>query len=350
QSDSTYEIKFEKLISQADDTVKAEELYNVGFKIRAEDPMLSFAYAKQLYQCALSLQNKKYEAKAYSLVGVLNYRNGELRRALEYHLKALEIREALEINDEVGKSYTNIGNVYSDIENFELSEKYHLKALGVFSRLNDEKQILNCLCNLGVLKHAQKQDTPAVKNFQMALQLAEKLNDHEARAMCCNNLGIIYEEAKNWDMALNYFFETVKLNEQMDTHGNLAESYFNLGSVYTGMKNKPEALAWLGKALDIAKKFEHTATQAMVLEKLAENYSLEGDYKNAFSLLDEKNKLNQQSGSEASSEMSAFVLPEPEQKGNFYENLYKPVIYFLSGVFITLIFVFLFKPKKKKIK
>ncbi|MFN5183435.1 MAG: tetratricopeptide repeat protein [Bacteroidota bacterium] len=349
QSKIPNENQFDFYNSLPDDTAKAEKLYSIGFSLRAEDPMLSFAYAKELYKCAINIESKKYEAKAYSLTGILNYRGSQFNRALEYHFKAIEIRENLKDQSELGKSYTNVGNVYSDLGNFELSEKFHLKALNIFTLKKDEKQILNCLCNLGVLKHAQKEDSAAIKNLEKALMLAEQLNDYESRAMCCNNLGLIYEERKNWEMALNYYFENVRLNEQMDTKKNLASGYFNLGSVYTAMKNKEKATEWLEKSLKIATNNEYDDVKGMTLEKMAEISALNGNYKFAYEQICEQKKLAENSYLSRDEISAPFILPEAKSKEkSLYENILSGWYLFAIGLTLGVIpFIFL-RPKKKK--
>ena len=347
QNAGSPESKLESISALINDTVKAEQLYNLGFSLRAEDPMLSFACVKELYSCALAIHNQRYEARAYSLTGILNYRSKEFTKALEYHLKALRIREELKDELEAGRSYTNLGNVYSDMENFEASERYHLKALAIFSKYQDEKQLLNCLCNLGVLKHAQKQNTPAINNFQRALLIAEKINDHESRAMCCNNLGLIYEESGNWDMAMNFYFETVKLNEQMGTHSTLAESYFNVGSVYFGMKKMTESIEWLEKAIRVARQFEHSETESLILGKLAELYASRGDYQLAYECLSKKNNIDTESDGIAPDRTLSFVLPEADTEGKLSSELVTGIICFSAGILVLLILIFSFISRNK---
>ena len=349
QSKTNEEVKFEVLISGLDDTLKASNLYDLGFSLRVEDPMMAFECAKQVYKCSKKIQSKKYEAKAYNLLGILNYRNKNFHKALEYHTLALQIREALHNDLETGRSYTNLGNVYSDLESYELSEKYHLKALTIFLKHQDKKQILNSLCNLGVLKHAQKQDTPAVRNFIQALTLAEQINDYESRAMCCNNLGLIYEESENWEMAMNYYFENVKLNEQMGSHGTLAKSYFNVGSVYVGMKEFDKAQPWLNRALKVAEQYGQVDELLIIREKLANIYADKGDFKLAYEFLNQNNLISVNGGSDEIENYMLFTLPSDEGQFGTPSILWPgQIIYFLLGILTTIIVLITFGKFKNK--
>ena len=146
------EEKFSQIKTLANDQSKCSELYDLGFSIRAEEPLLAYSCAKYLRDISSQLTDTFYLARAYNLLGILHYRNQEFDKAIYYHRNALKWREALKNESEIGASYTNLGNMYSDLENFEMAESYHLKAFSLFQKLKNTKQILNCLCNLGILK------------------------------------------------------------------------------------------------------------------------------------------------------------------------------------------------------
>lgn len=347
----SYEEKLEEIITQADDTLKAEALYNQGFSIRVSNPFLAFDYARQTLKCANNLHSQKYIAKAFSLMGVLFYRKGDYVNAQLLSERALKIR--IELKDEIAcaHSYTNIGNIYSNIGNFVLSAKNHLMALSIFSKFNDTKQIMNCLINLGVLNKLELKIEAANENLKKALLIAEQLNDYEGMATCYSNLGVICEEEKNYQLALDYYFETIRLRELMCNNSEIADSYYNIAMVYGAMNNEEEELCWLQKSIAFAKSCNYLQAQKDVLEEMASVFASQKKYDKAFECLQQKLILDKSTESFDFDEKKTLAFPIQEfenvnEKKTDYSNFYLLIITILCGLLFIIIF---FNSKKNNL-
>jgi tetratricopeptide (TPR) repeat protein len=285
------EEKFSYLKSLGNDSLKCASLYDLGFSLRAEDPLIAYACGSYLKEISAQLSDTFYLARAYNLLGILHYRNQEFDKALSYHKEALKWRELLKNESEIAASYTNLGNVYSDLEEFEVSGNYHLKAFSFFQKTKNKKQVLNCLSNLGILKEEQGNYQESRNNLEQALLLAEQLNDMEARVMCSNNLGYLYQIQQQYDQALSYYFDCVKMNEQMDLQSGLAMSYYNVASIYKLKSDLKEAKRWFQQALLLADSSGAIQIKKITLNELSSVSYLLGNYQLAYDLLKQKDTI-----------------------------------------------------------
>lgn len=235
-------------IKLSTDTEKVNVFYKEGFKARSFAPQFAYNCAKQAELFATRSGSQKHIAKACNLLGVLFYRKGDLRKALEFHRKALEIRES--INDKAGIaiSETNLGNVYSDLQKNELAERSYMHALQINNDLGNKKQMANCYINIGVLKMGDKKSEEAERYFTSAYKIAKTSMDYDLEAICLNNLAVINIEKKSYETAIGNCLDALKVYEITENEMDKVDCYINLARAYFKLNDQKNCELSINKA------------------------------------------------------------------------------------------------------
>lgn len=239
------------------DTQKVNILYQEGFKLRNSDPKRAYNLAKSAEKIALNNQSSKHLALSYNLLGILEYKLGNYNEAYAYQKQSFELNKKTNNSVAMAHNQLNIGNIFSDINNYNLAENAYLSALYYYNQNNYIKGNLNCLINLGVIKFEQKEYLSAIKNYQQALQIADAKHDYETKAICCNNIGAILMTINELDSAIGYIEESIKIKQLTENEIELADSYNNLAVIYIKKNQFDKAEQFIDSSEIIIKKYNY---------------------------------------------------------------------------------------------
>jgi tetratricopeptide (TPR) repeat protein len=95
---------------------------------------------------------------------------------------ALKIAEATNDLESEARCYTNLGNVYNNLGQYQRALK---KGLKIAERINDKTNEATCYINLGVTYHNLRQYQQAIEYYEKTLKTAKKSGDE------MNNLQIL---------------------------------------------------------------------------------------------------------------------------------------------------------------
>lgn len=326
------------------DTERVNVFYREGFDNRLSWPQYAYDCAKEAEHFGLQCNSPKHLAKAYNLFGVLYYRKGELKKALDYHLHALDLRQS--INDDAGiaMSETNLGNIYTDLGKYDLAEKSYVTALQLNNKIGNDKQTGNCYLNLGVLLMNEKRDDEAEKYFLNAYKISKTLLDYELEAMCLNNLAVINIDKQQYESAIGNCMDALKAKEIMGNQVEKADSYINLAKAYYKINDDKNGEYYLRKADSICRAYDYLEAKCAMLQLRAEIYETTHKFDLALSAYKEynliKDSLNKQN--EAIRQEYYFNEQLPELKKHiepFHLSYMLILTLSLMSIFITF-FVF----------
>ena len=231
------------------------------------------------------------DAKSYSATASKYYQDGNYPKALEFHTKALNIREKVLGKDhpDTANSYNNIGLVYSDMGNYSKALEFYTKALNIYEKVlgKDHPSTAVGYNNIGYLYSDMGDYPKALEFYTKALSIREKVlgKDHSDTANSYNNIGSVYNKIGDHPKALEFFTKALNIEEKVlgKDHPDTALSYNNIGSIYSDMGDHPKALEFFTKALNIEEKVlgkDHPDT-ALSYNNIGSIYSDMGDYPKA---------------------------------------------------------------------
>ena len=212
--------------------------------------------------------NEIDKAFSYSKFGSTYKNKGDFNRALEYHLKALNIRlnKLKKNHPDVADSYNNLGNVHYSKGDFNRALEYYQKALKIsLNKLGENHpEVASSYHNIGNVHSSKGDYNSALEYYQKALKISlNKLGEnHPGVAIICLNLGNVHSSKGDYNSALEYYQKALKinLNKLGKNHPGVASSYHNIGNVQHRKGDYNSALEYYQKALKIR------------LNKLGENH------------------------------------------------------------------------------
>jgi signal transduction histidine kinase len=284
------------------------------------------------YSIATTNQEFKKQGLASNKLGIVHYLMGEYDSSAYYRLRAIEIFEKNNFNEELASTYCEYG--YS-IKRRNLSEAFRYMRVGVdlLEQSNNQAALTSAYDNYGVLFEMNMQLDSAVYYYQKGLDLKTILRDSIGLPYSLNNLGGAKLIGGDFAEAEKYFQKALHIREQRNDAFGVAESHSLFGDLYRQWKKYDEAIGWYTKSTNEASTVSYVYLKQYNYEKLAECYEAMGNFQQALqsgkqsmilkdSLLNEKNlrQINEleQRFRVAEKDKSIALLQEKNARRNLY--------------------------------
>ena len=226
-------------------------------------------------------------AQSYNNIGLVYFIQGDYIKALEYYSKALVISEKIlgsEHPDTI-TIYNNIGEIYHIKDEYDKALECHFKALETREKvLGVHPDIAQSYTNIAVVYDDQGNYSKALEYHFKALEIFEKVlgTEHLDVATSFNNIGVTYIEQGDHDESLAFFHKALAVREKVlgMEHPYIAQSYNNIGFVHDNQGNYSKALEYYFKALAIMEKILGTdyIDIATYYNNIGEVYRKQGNY------------------------------------------------------------------------
>ncbi len=207
----------------------------------------------------------------YYELGNLYTQRSDYELSLQYLSKSRELIKTTKDSTLLCDVITGIGVVYDFQSEDSIAEVYYLESLKIAEAIHYESGIASAYLNLGSI---HKHDDPVHANryFRKAIASYKKLNDKKSLSLCYNNLGNLYasyqsfEQAEdNYILSLDLKKETGNLHGQAVTLNNLAYLNFEQAQAEAEIteKNKhlEKSINYAQQSLEISKKTKSLYTQ-----------------------------------------------------------------------------------------
>ena len=192
-----------------------------------------------------------YNAKALALrgLGYVHWRKSDCHMALEYLSMALALLSSDKDSAFIGRTHIDIGNVYSDLMNPDLSEDHYTKGIELLSKVDGEAaqhDLIRAYNNLGSLYNLQGHYSKGIEYLEGCIDLCVDGHDDIIRAWAMTNLAYSYSNLNEFDKAYMNLEEARSiLNENDDRVGHMI-TYHILGT----LKYREGKIAEAKKAFD----------------------------------------------------------------------------------------------------
>lgn len=243
----------------------------------------------------LSIEEKDSLNQISSLrsIGNVYYNKGDFDQALSQFRAGLSLAELFHMAiEEESHLYNNLGVLYSDWGEYDLSLAYYKKALHIVDSLQKHSDIGRILNNIGNIYWYKENYDSALIFYNKSLNKREDIGDLNGKAYVLNNLGMIYGSMEQYEKSLEYFKHSLNLFDEILNRGGVVMTTYNTAYVYIELKDYENARKYLNQGLIIAQEQGYKDYITANLDALAQLYENTEDWENAFNTLEKYKILN----------------------------------------------------------
>lgn len=236
----------------------------------------------------------------YSQLGNAYFYLENFQKALEYHEK--DVKLVNEIGDEraEAKACGNLGNVLKMLDKFEEAACFCLRHLELSKKLDDEEGQSRAFYNLGNVYYTQGRRMKfnergeltdeaksvlrkAIEYYQKNLEVVEKFKDLVSMGRAIGNIGNINYMLDDFEEAVSCHEKRLNLALQTNDKSAQRRAHINLGNANIFIKNFPAAVEHYSATLKLAQELKDKSTEALACEYLANTYTFLRDFQSAIS-------------------------------------------------------------------
>ncbi len=282
-------------ISRAGKTGLANALNNEGYFWDTKGNLKeALEYYKKSLEIRESLKDYPGIAQSYNNIATLYQSNGDIPKAIEFFNLSLSIRIRMKDKEGMANSYLNLGYLSDKLGDFSKALEYYQKSLKFCEEINDKKGMAGVLINIGIiLDNNLDEPEKAMMNYRKSIPFSQQVGDKENEAKALNNIGVVFQKqaAKlkkvsspnifvtlKTDSALYYFRKSLKIREGQQYEVGIAHSFNCIGEVYEFVGDLQKAEEFYLKSLLMREKLGDKKDLAFSLVSTAGIYYKLGDH------------------------------------------------------------------------
>lgn len=261
---------------------EAEALNYVAYGFRSQSQLeQARQHALESARLYLLAGDEWGQSQGYNTLGLIEADDARYPDALDYHLKALAIRERTGDKEGLAYSFNNLGNVHRNMREYDKALARHQQSLALKIELGLKPSEAYSHQNLGLVHFEMGNYPAALEAYQRALAIREQLGDRRAIGVSLNAIGQVEAQTNPAAALVTYQRALALRRENGDARGEMATE-MNLGDAYRKLKNRSFATAAYQRALAIGARIDAPLLHSNVLKALAEAEAERGDFGAAY--------------------------------------------------------------------
>lgn len=226
-------------------------------------------------------------ARSHGSLGRLFDAMGNADSSLHHLRTALAINEELGLKDQISESLNSLGVTHFRAGNYDKAVEYLRKSVEIDQSLGNREGMAYGLTNIGSIYSLQGKLDQAAENHQRALDIRRELGNELQVARSLNNLGIIYADKEQYDAAIRYLQESIAIKQRLGYATETHLSMLNLGSIYVSRGDPRQAVRFLTQAHTYLDSAGMARPASQALYWLTRAYKDNGEYERALSAHEE---------------------------------------------------------------
>lgn len=219
--------------------------------------MEKYPKASQYFNTALVLFKKNNDTtgiiKTNFLLGLLNIsrefcenrtqeeKQSDYKIALNYYLQNLELCTKIKSGEGQAKCYSNLGNTYRKLQQFEKSVYYNQLAIEYFRKNNNWKSLVGVLRNQAKTFTYLKRYSESAKLFDECVKMSKEHNLTGGIQFVYEDMAYNYECAGNYKAAKEYYVQYMILRDSI-YNSEKSKQIFELETRYQTEKKEKEII------------------------------------------------------------------------------------------------------------
>ncbi len=211
----------------------------------------------------------------------LKYLTINADKSLMYGKNAVKLAKALKDEKKIALAYFNLGQIYSQLGDYDLSLKSFNQSLVINLNLGLKPEIFQCYNFLGIIYRNEGNYVKATEFAYKALKMSEQMNSPYNKAIAKSSLAIIFNMQGDPEQSIKYFLASLKIFKNLKNETKIAATLMNIGNIYLYKKEYNHALDYFFRALLIKENENNTKQFAICRSNIGVVYHNQGKYKEA---------------------------------------------------------------------
>lgn len=198
---------------------------------------------------------------------------GEYRNALQYHLKALQLFEELNIKRGVSFAYQDIGGDFLQLAQYKQARVYTQQAIALKTELGDQRGIATSLKQTGDIEMGLKDYDSTLYYYAEALKIDRNVRLTEEETEICYDIGQAYVQKKDPANARLYYQQSRTLAVQDGDSARVAAVDAAMIALKTSQEKDQRAEKSLMSTLSASIKAGDMSSELLNYKYLADHYA-----------------------------------------------------------------------------
>ncbi|MFN8239683.1 MAG: tetratricopeptide repeat protein [Bacteroidales bacterium] len=236
------------LSGEKTDTGRIILMYKISHELQNSDIDRSLAVAETALAEARKIKFRKGEGSSLIQIGNIEQIKGNMDKAEQYNLEALEILGKADDKNGVAVCYNNLGIIAQNRGEPGKAYEWYRKSLGMNRMLGRKAGEATSLFCIGSLKEAGSEYDSALIFYEKAIAISETIGDKKLIPYGKISLGNIHYKMGNFSGFVKYTSEALAIYENTRNYLGVLKTCMSLGEA-----------AWYADSIDMALMFYHQA-------------------------------------------------------------------------------------------
>nr|WP_321237318.1 tetratricopeptide repeat-containing sensor histidine kinase [uncultured Psychroserpens sp.] len=305
-------------------------------------------------------------AKVNNSIGLIEIKRGNYSVGLENSLSAIHTFESRNLNNELSSAYNNLAEAYYNTNQIDKALEFNIKALNVREQLKDSIGIKTSTRNVALLYSERKEHRKAIEYYEKVLKLLNPNTDQKLRGEILPRIGAEYLRFKDYEKAGQYLVEGLQFNRQINNEDGVLRALNAMGELNLQQNRVKRAEIQINEAYAIATKINNKTELLKNYRLHKEIDSINGKFQNAFfwqgkyfNLKSELDKENQPivpvittpikvEPLDGDTNFNAIALKQKDEENELMFKKLKAISYVLGAAFLIVSTILLLIYLKRK--
>ncbi len=233
-----------------------ESIINFGYyHLLTGNPDKAIYYYQQNLNTSFSDRFPNLAIQAYNGIGQAYFIKSDYPNSYINFLKSLEIAEKTDDVDMIIKMNTNIGTLFSLLQDYDEALLYYNKAQTKFNSATTSLTKVQVLVNLGYLYMKKQENKKALDYLARSISILK--NEEAKRILAFGYLttGEVYSQLFEYEKALDFFDKANSVYKTINDKKGEADLYYATGTVYFNLNKLIIAENYYAKSLVLYTSF-----------------------------------------------------------------------------------------------
>ncbi|MCD6020154.1 MAG: protein serine/threonine phosphatase [Bacteroidetes bacterium] len=285
-----------KLATSSVDSVRFAAYSELAWETKETDKNASLEYSTKLYNEALNSNDQKWIAQGLNDIGIVYLRSGDMKKALTHFERSLAIRKKLGNKKDIASSLSKIANIKTDNGQYGEALELQLQTLRIYEELNILPYMAQTYNNIGQLYTNLNNFKVSNQYLKKAYDISRSLNDVYTMPVTLSIMGSNFGDLGKIDSAIICYIEAKKNFKETEEYSYYATACNNLGHLYRKKGDSKNGEASYQEAIAVSRQIGDSAGLVLYENNLANVLMDRGEFAEAEKILLNSLKVSENLG------------------------------------------------------